>query len=259
VGVIERWGQSAIQTWNNLFYGFGFFWLVVRESFRITSHRGVGWKVVVMQILFTGVNALAIILLIALSLGAVIIFEGAQLFSVGQNSLLYTILVTIITRELGPLLTAFIVMARSGVAIATELSNSVISQEIEAYMAVGINPISYLVVPRFIGVTVSVMALTVLFSVGGLAGAWFIVQFIQPLPAAEYFTNLMAHLTVLDLSASLVKALAFGMIIAVVSSYTGFQANQSPTEVPVLAIKAVGRGFSLLIIVNILITLVYLL
>lgn len=257
--MIGRWGTTAIQIWKDMFYGFGFFWLIIRESFRLNTQRGVGWKVVVMQILFTGVNALAIILLISLSLGAVIIFEGAKLFSLGQNSLLYTILITIITRELGPLLTAFIVMARSGVAIATELSNMVISQEIEAYMAVGINPISYLVVPRFIGVTISVMALTLLFSTAGLAGAWFVVQFVQPLPAGEYFTNLLTHLSLTDLTASLVKSLAFGMIIAVVSSYHGFQANQSSTEVPVLVIKAVGRGFSLLIIVNIIITLVYLL
>lgn len=257
--MMQRWGAAAIQMWKDVFYGLGFFWLVIRESVKLNSHRGVGWKVVVNQILFTGVNALAIILLIAISLGAVIIFEGSQLFSLGQNSLLYTILITIITRELGPLLTAFIVMARSGVAIATELSNMVINQEIEAYMAVGINPISYLVVPRFLGVTVSVVALTLLFSAAGLAGAWLIVQFVQPLPAAEYFTNLLSLLTVTDLTASLVKSLAFGMVIAIVSSYHGFQANQSPTEVPVLVIKAVGRGFGLLIIVNVIITVVFLL
>lgn len=257
--MMDKWGSAALQVTKDVFYGLGFFWLVLKESFHFNSHRGVGWQVVVMQILFTGVNALAIIVLIALSLGAVIIFEGSQLFSLGQNSLLYTILVTIITRELGPLLTAFIVMARSGVAIATELSNMVISQEIEAYMAVGINPISHLVVPRFLGVTVSMVALTLLFSAAGLAGAWIVVQFIQPIPAGEYFTNLLSHLSVVDLAASLVKSLVFGMVIAVVSSYQGFQANQSPTEVPVLVIKAVGRGFGLLIVANIIITVVYLL
>jgi len=256
--MIDKWGSAALQVTKDIFYGCGFFWLILRESMRLNSHRGVGWRVVIMQILFTGVNALAIIVLIALSLGAVIIFEGSQFFSLGQNSLLYTILITIITREAGPLLTAFIVMARSGVAIATELSNMVISQEIEAYMAVGINPISYLVVPRFLGVTVSTVALTILFSVGGLAGSWFIVQFVQPLPAGEYFTNLLGHLSVIDLGASLVKSLVFGMVIAVVSSYHGFQANQSPTEVPVLVIKTVSRGFGLLIVVNVIITLVYL-
>jgi len=256
--MMGRWGAAALQMGRDMLYGFGFFWLILRESLRLTSHRGVGWKVVVMQILFTGVNALAIILLIALSLGAVIIFEGIQVFSLGPNSLMYTILITIITRELGPLLTAFIVMARSGVAIATELSNMVISQEIEAYLSVGINPISYLVVPRFLGVTVSVVALTLLFSVGGLGGAWLIVQFLQPVPAAEYFGNLLSQLTLADLTASVLKSVVFGMLIAVVSSYHGFQANQSPTEVPVLVIKAVGRGFGFLIVANVILTVVFL-
>lgn len=257
--VMQSWGATILQGVRNVLYGLGFFWLVLRESFRLQGSRGVGWRVVVMQILFTGVNALAIVILIALSLGAVIIFEGAQIFSLRQNSLLYTILIMVITRELGPLLIAFIVMARSGVAIATELSNMVISQEIEAYMAVGINPISYLVVPRFLGVTLSMVALNVLFSTAGLAGSWVLVQLVQPIPAGEYFTNLMTQLTTTDLMASLAKSLVFGMVVALVSSYQGFQANQSPTEVPVLVIKAVGQGFSLLIVLNVLITLVYLL
>ena len=257
--MIAQWGERAIEAWKDAFYGFGFFWLVVRESLRINSHRGVGWRVVVMQILFTGVNALAIILLIAVSLGAVVIFSGAQLLSIGQTDLFYSLLVSVITRELGPLLIAFIIMARSGVAIATELSNMVISQEMEAYMAVGISPISYLVVPRFLGVTVSMMALNMFFSLGGLAGAWVIVQFFQPLPANEYFTNLLTHLTVVDLTASIVKSMAFGMVIATVSSYQGFQAKQSSTEVPVLVIKAVGQGFASLIVVNVIITLGYVL
>ena len=59
--------------------------------------------------------------------------------------------------------------------------------------------------------------------------------------------------------ASLIKSVAFGMVIALVSSYHGFQANQSSTEVPVLVIKAVGRGFGLLIVANVIITLGYLL
>ena len=76
--MIERWGATAILVWREMFYGFGFFWLIIRESFRLNSHRGVGWRVVVMQILFTGVDAVGIILLISTSLGAVIIFATAS-------------------------------------------------------------------------------------------------------------------------------------------------------------------------------------
>ena len=106
---------------------------------------------------------------IALALGALIIVQGNSILPrFGQGKLLYTLLVIVITRELGPLLTAFIIIARSGTAIATELGNMVISHEIEAYVAVGINPIAYLVVPRFLGVTVSMVLLTVYFNFFGL-------------------------------------------------------------------------------------------
>ena len=254
--MITRLGARVLAGLQDMLYGMGFFWLVLRETFALTSKRGAGWKVVVMQVLFTGVDALAIVVLIALSLGTAIIIEGSQLFSLGSSSLLYTILVAVVTRELGPVLIAFIVMARSGVAIATELSNMVINQEIEAYLAVGVNPISYLVVPRFMGAMISMATLTVLFSLAGLAGAWLVSQWIQPIPAAEYFANLLSHLTVADLAFSLLKAVVFGAIIAVVSSYQGFRATKSSTEVPILVIRAVGQGFSLIIVANIIITVV---
>lgn len=255
--ILQNLGEWLIGKLSNFLYAFGFFFNVLKETFRLRGRNKVGFKVVTMQILFTGVNALSIITLISLSLGTVIIIQGATLLSsFGQGKLLYTILITVITKELGPLLVAFIVMARSGVAIATEIANMVVSHEIEAYTAVGINPISYLVAPRFLGVTISMVVLNIFFSMIGLGASYLVSLLVQPMPASEYFFNLLNSLKVSDIVASLLKSLAFGVTIAVVASYNGFRANASITEIPVIVIRAVGQGFVMIILVNILITLV---
>jgi len=212
----------------------------------------------VMQILFTGFEALAITGLIAMALGAVIIVQGVNLLpQFGQGQLIYAILITVITRELGPLLTAFIITARSGTAIATELGNMVISHEIEAYVSVGINPISYLVVPRFLGVVISMLLLNIYFNIFGLVGSYFLTQFIRPIQFMEYFGNLLSQIRLADITSSFVKSIVFGAIISTVATYNGFAVQQASTEIPQKVIKAVGQGFILCIFADAIITMIY--
>jgi phospholipid/cholesterol/gamma-HCH transport system permease protein len=133
----------------------------------------------------------------------------------------------------------------------------VISHEIEAYVAVGINPIAYLVVPRFLGVTVSVVLLTLYFNFFGLFGSFLLTQFVQRIPFHEYLVNLLAALAPADILSSLVKSVVFGVIISFVAVYQGFRVKVSSTEVPQIAIKAVGQGFVLCILADAVITLIY--
>ena len=133
----------------------------------------------------------------------------------------------------------------------------VVTHQIEAYISVGIDPIPYLVVPRFLGAVVSMMALTVYFNFIGLIGSYFVAQFVQPIPIAEYFSNLMMALRVEDVVSSVLKALVFGSIMGIVATYQGFSVRVASTEVPVVAIKAVGQGFVLCVVADALITMMY--
>lgn len=161
-----------------------------------------------MQILFTGVEALAITAVLAVGLGAVIIIQGMQLLpQFGQGQLLYRSLIIVITRELGPLLTAFIIISRSATAITTELGTMVTHHEVEAYLATGIDPIAHRVVPRVLGVTISLLFLNVYFNVFGLLGSYLVTRLIRPIQFREYFFSLIRELTLIDLSAGIVAAL----------------------------------------------------
>ena len=211
-----------------------------------------------MQILFTFVEALGISSLLALGIGAAVNIIGLPfLSSLSQERLIYPLLITIITRELGPLLTAFIIIARSATAIATEIAGMVISHEVEAYISVGVDPIEFLGVPRFLGVTVSLFMLNIFFSIFGLAGSYAVAQFFTPLPASVYFSNLLERLTFADLFISIIKSISFGMVIAMVAINKGFAVERASTEVPVAGLKSVGAAFGWCISLNIMLSALY--
>jgi phospholipid/cholesterol/gamma-HCH transport system permease protein len=256
--MVKRIGEQVRVRFTNFLYAMGFFFNVLKEALFFFRKRQAGYKVLIMQILFTGVEALGICALIAAGIGAAINIIGSSILpSFGQSALVYTILIAVITRELGPLLTAFIIIARSGTAIATELGTMVVSHEIEAYVSFGINPLSYLVVPRVIGMIVSMLMLNVYFNVFGLLGSYVVIQFVKPIAFSQYFSPLFAALSWGDLSVGLVKSLAFSVIISIVSSYQGFSVQRASTEIPVAGIRAVGQSFTFCIVADILITVIH--
>lgn len=258
MGVVERVGASTIARFRRVGYGLGFMVEVFRQTGRFITRRKTANRILTMQILFTGVEALSVVATISLSIGAVIVIQGLSLLpQFGQGQLIYDILIIVITRELGPVLTALIVTARSGTAIATELGNMVINHEVEAYSVTGINPIQHIVVPRFIGVTVSTFLLNLYFNVFGLMGSFVVTQFVNPIALREYSSGLLAALSVTDVASSVVKSVVFGAITALVATFYGLQVERSSTEIPVAAIRSVGRGITLLIVADAVITLAY--
>ncbi len=255
VAQIGRWFNLKVK---NFVYSLGFFSKILFETLFFLRRKQVGYKVLVFQILFTGFEALGIISLVSISIGAVVIIQGVSILpQFGQGNFLYTILITIITKELGPILTAFIIIARSGTAIATELGGMVVSHQIEAYESIGINPISYLVVPRFLGVTLSMLILNIYFNFVGLFGSFFITQLVTPIPFFDYFMNLFKALDLMAILSSLIKSFVFGIIISTVATYQGFNVKMSSTEIPQVVIKAVGQAFVFCIFADLLIILLF--
>ena len=222
------------------------------------KHSRVSIKILVMQILFTFVHALGISTLLALAIGAAVNIIGVPVLTmINQEQLIYSLLIIIITRELGPLLTAFIVIARSATAIATEIAGMVVSHEVEAYISVGVDPIEHLAVPRFLGVTISLLFLNIYFSIFGLGGSYLVAQFFSSMPIEHYFSSLLQHLLIQDILLSIIKSITFGAIISIVAVIQGFSVERASTEVPVAGLKAVSGAFVLCIVVNVLLSALY--
>ncbi|MDR1218378.1 MAG: ABC transporter permease [Treponema sp.] len=243
---------------SKLFYILGFFASLLKGGGRFWFKGQISFKILVMQIFFTFVEALSIGAFLAIGIGGAVIIIGMPLFaSFSQEHRIYPVLITIIMRELGPLLTAFIVIARSGTAIATEIAGMVISHEIEAYISVGVDPIEHLGAPRFLGVTISTFLLNIYFSIFGLVFSFIVSMFFNAMPPSIYFNNLLQVLTISDIFLTVVKSVVCGMIISTVALYYGFEVERASTEVPVAGLRAVGSAFGWCILVNILLSTIY--
>lgn len=256
--ILDWLGSRFRKKGRDIFYAFGFTYQVFKETALFLKRRQVGFRVLIMQILFTGVEAISIVSLLALALGTIVIIQGySSLTNLLGQKFFYLMLIRLIMVELGPILTAFIIIARSGTAIATEIGHMVVSHEIEAYLSVGINPISYLVVPRFLGVSISLILLTLYFSFFGLFASFLVTQFFIRIPFAEYFEGLLSVLSLQAILASLLKSVIFGFIISIVASYHGFKVSRAPTEIPKSAIDAVVHSFALCIVADLILVLLF--
>ena len=217
------------------------------------------FEITLRQVYFTGVQALRVVAVISLALGTVIIVQiGTQLsFLGGGVEFIVPILVLILFRELGPLLTAIIVIGRSGTAIATELGNIVIAHELEAIEVMGINPVYFIVAPRIIGVTVAVICLTIIFISTGLLGGFWVSKLILPITFDAFLRELEVALSAADLLAGFLKSLIFGVLIALTCTYYGLTVRYSSIEVPQAATRGVVSAMLFCFATNALLTVLF--
>ena len=258
IPLINRLGGSTRQALEEFFWAAGYTFVLLRQSIGLVRRRKITSPVLMSQIYFTGVEALPILAVISLGIGAAVIIQGVSLLpKFGQGELTYKILILVITRELGPLLTALIIAARSGSAITTELGNMVVDHEIEAYVAAGIDPIEHLAAPRVIGVTVAMVFLNLYFNLFGLFGSCWIASLIHGIPLGDYLGNLVLVMSAGDVLSSFLKSIIFGIILATVATYYGFHVERAVTEVPQKTIQSLGASMTLCIIANTLITILF--
>ena len=175
------------------------------------------------QIWTAGVRLLPMIGFLGLALGLVIIGQTSALPSkVGAQDYIGMVMVTVVARELGPLLTVIIILARSGTSNVVELGMSRALGEVEALESLGIDPIHYLVVPRVLALAAAVFCLTtylILIAMG--SGYLFAFLLDVPLTPSAYFGQIGDALRWQDFVLLLLKTLAFGTVIAVVNCYHG--------------------------------------
>jgi len=252
--MLEKVGKSVLDKFSHTPYAIGYVGRVFSSAVLFFLRGKAARKILVMQLLFTYIEALALVVIISTALGSALYLAGYSfLVSIGQGPLIYRLLVIIICQELGPVLIAFIVTARSATAIATELAGMVVSHQIESYIATGVDPIEHLVAPRVLGVTLSVFFLNLYFSLCGLVGPYFVSQFVDPVAAAGYMDGVLQVLTPAVIFTSIAKSIFFGMIISICATYYGFNVERASTEVPVAGISAVGKSILGIIIVDVFI------
>jgi phospholipid/cholesterol/gamma-HCH transport system permease protein len=211
--------------------------------------------VVAAQVYFTGFQALPLVSVLALASGSAVIMQASsQLVFFGGHEMLGSLLVIIIVREVAPLLTALIVIARSGTAVASEMANMRVNREIEALEVMGINPLGYTVFPRLAGGVVSVLCLAFYFVLVALLVGFFVTKLTHDLPFAFYTDSLAAAVSPIDVWLFLLKNLVGGILIFGIACQQGLQARQSVTEVPQVTTRAVVQGIVYVTVFNLGVT-----
>ncbi len=234
----------ATRAFDQLTYLAGFTWIIVVALMRPSSWRQPVREVLSRQIFFTGVQALGFVAWVAIAIGLGVVLQTRIWFSqFGQSALLGPVLVVVIVRELAPLLVSVIVIVRSGSAIATELGTMSLRGELEALEVQGIDPVQYLVVPRTLGVIVSVLCLTVFFDLIAFATGYAasVLMELNPPRPAEFFRQLVHSLRPSDVAAPVIKSILPPLLVAAICCHVGLHSVRVPTDIP----KAVTRALSI--------------
>lgn len=202
--------------------------------------RTVVRAVLYKQILFTGVQALPFTALLA-SLSAMVIVVESRLG--GGDAGMGRLLVVILVRELGPLVVATIVVARSCTAIAAELGNMRVAGEIDTLVGMGVDPFEYLILPRLTGVAVAVVCLTVAFVAVSLGAGALLSALLTEGSAADVLHVVGENLEPLDFLVVMAKTVPPGLVIAAISCHEGLTAR-GITAVPPGVTSAVVRSIT---------------
>ncbi len=212
------------------------------------------------QVQRAGIDLLPMVAFLAVALGSVVIGQTVFLLHrYGAENYAGTVMVTVVVRELGPILAALLVLARVGTANVVELGTSRALEEVEALEALGIDPIHYLVVPRVIGLALSIFSLTVYLIMIALFSGY-LFAFIEgvPLLPGDYFRQLAGALLWQDFALLALKTFCFGILIAIVTCYEGLAAPLRLEDVSGATTSAVGKCVVGVVLLDALFIVVYL-
>lgn len=206
----------------------------------------------------SGVRSLPILLLINFLVGLILAMQsGYQLKQFGAEDMVASLVGITICREIGPLITAVIISARVGAAIAAEIGTMVVGEEIMALETMALRPIPFLVVPRLIALTFMMPVLTVLADFIGMFGG-FVVAYIDMNQAPmQYWNTTTTYLTLTDIYTGLSKSVAFGVVIAIVSCHEGLSVEGGAEGVGIATTRSVVYSILLIIITDLIFTTIF--
>lgn len=221
-------------------------WVGRRGLFNRASYHAV-----IAQMIFTGIDALLSVTLLGLAVGAGITAQLILLFQVvGTEADVVNVLTKVVALELAPLLTAIIVIGRTGSAVAVDLGNMKLHREVEGLMLLGIDVQDFFISPRLVGVGLSQLILAVYFAVIAVVSG---VLFSALLVSFSYLKYLLAIPLAFDpiaLVGFVIKNLMFGLIIGGSACYHGLRVGISPTEVPQETQRAIVNSLVLIFLLD---------
>jgi len=192
------------------------------------------------QLEFIGVRSVFIVVLTGIFTGMVLALQAYYGFrKFGGESLLGGAVALSMTREIGPVLTALMVAARAGSAMAAELGTMKVTEQVDALWAMAVHPVHYLVVPRLVAGVVMTPLLTVVDVFVGIVGGYFVGVLLLGVNPGTYVQKMLEMVEVSDLYNGLFKSVIFGLLLTLISCYQGLQARGGAEGVGLVTTRAV--------------------
>ena len=197
-------------------------------------------RLIVRQLRLIGADSIFLIALIGWATGMVLGLQGYNtLHRFGSEAALGTVVALVLVRELGPVLSALMITARAGSAMAAELGSMQVTEQVDALSVMAIDPVQYLVSPRIVAGLISFPLLTAIFDVIGIFGGYAIGVGLMGAPAGSYFHGITDNLTPHDVASGFYKALIFGLAVTWVCCYKGYHARRMATGISQATTEAV--------------------
>jgi phospholipid/cholesterol/gamma-HCH transport system permease protein len=202
-----------------------------------------------------GVRSILVVVLTGAFTGMVLALQSFHATrGFGAETMVGVAVALSMTRELGPVLTSFMVTGRAGSAMAAEIGTMRVTEQIDALSAMAVNPIKYLIVPRVLASIFVVPMLTVIADFVGIVGGYFIGVIILRINAGAYVANMEKYVGLDDIYHGVIKAAVFGLILSVIGCYKGFTTTGGAEGVGKATTQSVVLAAVLILMTNYLLT-----
>jgi phospholipid/cholesterol/gamma-HCH transport system permease protein len=234
------------------------FGAALRLLFLSPLKRGRMLQRAIHEAMGAGVGALPIVSLITFFVGIIIALQGAyQLQRIGAMQLVPSLVAITISRELGPLVTAIVVIGRSGSAFAAEIGTMRVTEELDALKTMALDPIAFLVVPKFLAMAVMLPCLGIWADLMGVLGGGLFGVIGGGFTFGGYILATQDALLARDITSGFIKSVVFGIVITAVGCQEGFSTGAGAEEVGRSTTSAVVISILLVILIDLVFTALF--
>ena len=229
------------------------------DVFKVIFSGRIRMGQVLEQMYYQGVQSVVIIILSSLATGIVLGLQGSiTLQRFGAREFMAPLVGLSLLRELSPVFTSFIFSGKSGAGITAELGTMNTHEQIQATRALGVNPIEFLVVPRFLACVLVLPTLVILSELIGMLGGFIVGVTHAQLPAAIYIRQTLQSIQYVDFFSGMIKTFFFSITVAWICCYQGFFTSGGALGVGRFTTRAVAYSYIAVILSNAVLTMMIL-
>ncbi|MDZ7814620.1 MAG: ABC transporter permease [Planctomycetota bacterium] len=230
---------------------------MVQRTLYWVFHGYPNSRIMIPQFYEIGVRTIPVVALTGAFTGMVLSVQTYYQFSkLGMETMIGPVVFLAVVQQLGPVLTAVMLAGRVGASITAELGTMAVTEQIDGLKTLGLDPIKYLVLPRFLAAILLAPVLTLYSNAVGIIGGWTVSIFAYGVNSHYYWLNTLDYITTYDIFIGLVKSVFFGGAVAIISCYKGFFTSGGAEGVGRATTSSTVLSFVAILILNLFLTIV---